>query len=92
MRATTDHQTRDAVRREALFASTLQPSDEPGAALVRQAVAGVVRTIGARGCAERVAQEFGDHPELAVARMRWARALVEAAFALPSAASLARAA
>ena len=27
-------------------------------------------------CAGRVAQEFGDHPEAAAARMRWARAAV----------------
>ncbi len=29
---------------------------------------------GAAGCAGRVAQEFGDHPESAAVRMRWARA------------------
>jgi hypothetical protein len=27
-----------------------------------------------------VAQEFGDHPELAVARMRWAREMVDETF------------
>jgi hypothetical protein len=32
-----------------------------------------VRTFGPGGCAERVAQEFGDHPDSAVGRMRWAR-------------------
>jgi hypothetical protein len=84
----------DVVRREALFASSLQPSDGPDPAQIRLAIAGVVRTLGPRGCAERVAQEFGDHPETAVARMRWARRLVDAAFGpiLPSPASLARAA
>ena len=30
---------------------------------------------------ERVAQEFGDHPETAVVRMRWARAVARKAFA-----------
>ena len=34
--------------------------------------------LGAAGCAGRVAQEFGDHPEAAAARMRWARATVAA--------------
>jgi hypothetical protein len=72
--------TMDVVRSEALFASTVQASDDPGAAQVRQTVTRVVRELGVRGCAERVAQEFGDHPDLAVARMRWARGLVEAAF------------
>ena len=34
--------------------------------------------LGAAGCAGRVAQEFGDHPEAAAARMRWARTAVAA--------------
>jgi hypothetical protein len=38
-------------------------------------VASAVGVFGPRGCAERVAQEFGDHPEAAVTRMRWARQL-----------------
>ena len=40
-------------------------------------------TIAARGgsgCAARVAQAFGDHPEAAVTRMRWARATVADVF------------
>jgi hypothetical protein len=31
-----------------------------------------------------VAQEFGDHPETAAARMRWARAVAGEAFAEPA--------
>ena len=65
---------------DALFASGLQRCDEPGADQVRQAVATAVREFGYSGCAERVAQEFGDHPETAVIRMRWARAMSRAAF------------
>jgi hypothetical protein len=42
---------------------------------VRQAIATAVRAYGDQGCAQRVAQEFGDHPETAAARMRWARAV-----------------
>ena len=61
-----------AVWAAALFASTLQRSDEPSAGQIRTAVAAALRAYGGRGCAERVAQEFGDHPETAVARMRWA--------------------
>jgi len=41
-----------------------------------KAVAAAMRAYSGRGCAERVAQEFGDHPETAVARMRWAREVV----------------
>ena len=36
-------------------------------------VAAAVRAFGPSGCAERVAQEFGDHPDGAAGRMRWAR-------------------
>jgi hypothetical protein len=35
-----------------------------------------VRQLGTRGCASRMAQEFGDHPEMAADRMRWVRQLV----------------
>ena len=65
-----------AVRVDALFASTLQRSDEPSAGQVRQAIARAVAASGSQGCAARVAQAFGEHPETAVTRMRWARTLV----------------
>jgi hypothetical protein len=60
---------------DALFVSVLQRCDQPSAGQVQQAITTAVRLFGARGCAERVAQEFGDHPETAVTRMRWARDL-----------------
>ena len=69
-----------AVRGDALFVSALQCCEQPSAGQVRQAVAAAVRTFGPRGCAGWVAQEFGDHPETAVARMRWARQLTGEAF------------
>jgi len=72
-----------AVRADALFASILQRSDEPSAGQVRKAVAAAMRAHGGRGCAELVAQEFGDHPETAVTRMRWARGVVGEVFAAP---------
>jgi hypothetical protein len=72
-----------AVWADALFVSVLQGSDEPDAGQVRTAVAAAVRAYGGRGCAQRVAQEFGDHPEIAVARMRWARAVASEAFTSP---------
>jgi hypothetical protein len=70
----------DAARADALFASVLQISDEPSAVQVKQAIDGATSTLGDLGCAARVAQEFGEHPETAVARMRWAKAEVAWAF------------
>ena len=70
-----------AVWAGALFASTLQRSDAPRAGQAHAAAATALRAYGRRGCAERAAQEFGDHPETAVARMRWARAVAGEVFA-----------
>ena len=64
-----------AVWADALFVSALQRCDQPSTGQVQQAVASAVGVFGPHGCAERVAQEFGDHPETAVTRMRWARKL-----------------
>ncbi|HEV2253339.1 MAG TPA: hypothetical protein VGS06_09115 [Streptosporangiaceae bacterium] len=63
------------VRCVALFASGLQPSDAPTAETVTQAINRVIRRLGVRGCLAQMAQEFGDHPDAATARMRWARQL-----------------
>ncbi len=65
---------------DALFASALQRSDVPSPKQVRQAIAVAVGTFGDQGCAARVAQAYGDHPETAVTRMRWARTAVASAF------------
>jgi hypothetical protein len=65
---------------DALFASGVQRCDEPDAAQVRQAIAAAIRAFGCSGCAGRVAQEFGDHPDTAVIRMRWARSAAGMAF------------
>jgi len=69
-----------AVRADALFASTLQRSDEPSAMQVKQAIAAATRAFGDLGCAARVAQEYGEHPETAATRMRWARTAVAGVF------------
>jgi hypothetical protein len=66
----------DDARCEALFASALQRSDAPDAEVVAEAIRATVRRFGTRGCAGRMAQEFGDHPEEAAERMRWVRQLV----------------
>ena len=70
-----------ASQADAVFASWLQRGDEPSVGQVRQAVAAAIHAFGYSGCAERVAQEFGDHPETAVIRMRWARAVARDALA-----------
>jgi hypothetical protein len=69
-----------AVQADALFASALQRSDEPDARQVRQAVVAAISELGGMGCAGRVAQAFGEDPETAVARMRWARTAAAGAF------------
>jgi hypothetical protein len=63
-------------RCEALFVSGLQRSDELTATVLAEIVGRTVRQFGVRGCADRMAQEFGDHPEAAADRMRWIRQLV----------------
>ncbi len=69
----------DDIRCEALFASELQPSDALAPGEVTAAISRTVRRIGVAGCVSRMAQEFGDHPETAAERMRWARGLASAA-------------
>jgi len=70
-----------ALQADALFVSGLQRCDEPSVGQVRQAIADTIRVFGYSGCAGWVAQEFGDHPETAAARMRWAHAVAGEAFA-----------
>ena len=60
----------------ALFASELQQSDAPTGYAVTEAVQRTVLRFGVRGCEGRMAQEFGDHPEAAMDRMRWVHQLV----------------
>ena len=76
MRSATSDLTISTARADALFASPLQRSDQPTPAQVHQAIAAALAAFGIRGCAARVAQAYGDHPETAVLRMRWARAAV----------------
>jgi hypothetical protein len=66
----------DEARHEALFASALQRSDAPGPDAIADAIRQTTRKFGTRGCACRMAQEFGDHPEAAAERMRWVRQLI----------------
>jgi hypothetical protein len=66
-----------AARAEALFASDVSSActpdrDECGAAIRRA----LLRHGGVRGCAAQVAAQYGDYPETAAPRMRWARQVV----------------
>lgn len=70
---------------EAVFAAALQPSDAPAAGTVAQAIDRAVQQLGIGGCITRMAQEFGDHPDAAAERMRWARQLIAHAAARPRA-------
>ena len=63
-------------RCQALFCSGLQPSDAPTAGMVAAAISCAVKQFGIGGCAGRMAQEFGDHPDAAASRMRWVRQLL----------------
>jgi hypothetical protein len=68
----------------ALFVSGLQRSDAPSGEVVAEAAGRAVRQFGVRGCAGLMAQEFGDHPEAAMDRMRWIRQLVRDLAASPT--------
>lgn len=67
---------------ELVFCSPLQPSQHPSAQAVRDAVLHSLR-LGSdplAACAAHVASCYGDYPEVACARMRWARSVVLEAF------------
>jgi hypothetical protein len=71
----------DDARAEALFVTDLQRSECPTTDQIRCAVRGAIRQHGgSRNCAALVAHEFGEHPETAVPRMRWARQAVRDAY------------
>jgi hypothetical protein len=61
------------IQADVLFVSELQRCEEPSADQVREAVFTAIREFGYPGCPARVAQEFSDHRETAVIRMRWVR-------------------
>jgi hypothetical protein len=62
---------------QAVFASWLATGSHPVPADIVAAIAGsAARFAVIDGCADVVAREYGDHPDLAVTRMRWALELV----------------
>ena len=62
-------------RARALFASSLRPCDHLDPDQIRAAIDGTLATLGPTGCLCAVAQEYGEHPETAAQRMRWALSL-----------------
>jgi hypothetical protein len=66
-----------AARAMALFVSDLSSARHPGKAAVAAAISDAVRAHGGvRGCAGEVGGAYGEHPETAAARMRWARHVI----------------
>jgi uncharacterized membrane protein len=67
-----------AARAEALFTSALSTGSWPTSVEVKAAITAAVRSHGGtRGCAAKVAWEYGEHPETAAPRMRWARSVID---------------
>jgi hypothetical protein len=67
-----------AARAAALFVSDLSTNARLTDTDVEAAIRHSLRTHGGtRGCSADVAFAYGDHPELAAPRMRWARTVVE---------------
>jgi hypothetical protein len=70
-----------AARAAALFVSDLSTSAHLTDTDVEAAIRHSLRTRGGiRGCAADLASAYGDHPELAAPRMRWARSVVESLY------------
>ena len=73
-----------AARAEALFTSDLPVGAVLSRAEVTAAIQHAVRAHGGvRGCAAEVAAAYGEHPETAAPRMRWALAVVFTAYVAP---------
>jgi hypothetical protein len=76
MIATTDPIT--AARAAALFVSDISATDRPTRAEAEEAIGRAIHAHGGiRGCVADMAANYGDYPELAAARMVWARSVAE---------------
>ncbi len=56
------------------------PTESQATTSIRHAV---LMYGGIHGCAVGLAHEYGEHPETASARMRWARAVVDSVYRRP---------
>jgi hypothetical protein len=70
---------------EALFVSDLQSSDVLDGNTVNHTVTKLLQRDGPSLCAARMAYEFGEHPDTAPRRMRWARDVVRQVLHAPAA-------
>lgn len=67
-----------AARASALFVSDLSARCDHSRAEIATAITRGIRSHGGvRGCVGEVAAAYGEHPETAVPRMRWARSAIE---------------
>jgi hypothetical protein len=70
-----------AARAEALFTSCLSADTRPAPDDVTDAIRAAMRAYGgSRGCAAEVAAAYGEHPETAAPRMRWALGVIVATY------------
>lgn len=80
-----DFDSLTSARAVALFASSLSFRRRPNKTEVEDAIRQAIRTYGGfRGCAGEMAAAYGERPEVAAPRMRWARAVVEALYLPPA--------
>jgi hypothetical protein len=71
-----------SARADALFASGLSAQRDYTTIEVTAAIRHAIGAHhGIRGCAGEVAAAYGEHPETAASRMRWARAVIEGIYA-----------
>ena len=72
-------------RAQALFTSHLSTDGQPSPEDVYAAITHAIRIHGGvRNCAAQVAAEYGDRPETAVGRMRWALSIARGCHARPA--------
>ena len=77
--------TIDPVLAMALFVSDASQSSHLDDGTIRDTAAHTLDRLGPDECYARAAEVFGDHPEVAVGRMAWARELCSRALSLTAA-------
>jgi hypothetical protein len=73
-----------SARASILFASELPTGSRPSGAMLDAAVAATLLARGGtQGCVAAMAAAYGDYPETAAPRMRWALSVVKSAHGVP---------
>ncbi|WP_213453778.1 hypothetical protein [Rhizomonospora bruguierae] len=70
-------------RAEALAVSTAPTGAVLDRSRADAAIRDAVRAYGVRGCSAAVAYEYGEHPDVAARRMRWALGIVAELYGNP---------